>query len=446
MRGTNINWKRIWFLVALISFMVLYAYSGLGVVGSCDHSPEIVIEDRMESINGYNSTYWNNEGNIVKNSTYKMEGESSAQWNNSGVGSIIQLKSSYNQDCVANNISCYISLFVMYGGGLARSFGIRHPDDTTESTNFMEFLFDTTPYPDNMSIRCNSFGYTVSNFTFDRTVDYHLELYYDHLNTRAIYRMNSSDVAICDNPNNFGSTDDGKLWLGINTIHNVPVHVDYIQFCNDTYITNINCSSCKPPNGDTASPYTTSDTTPTFTFTTKNNILCRIGKQDQNYTTMNSSRNCNTTNSTNHVCSLSIQDEFINESPTYVYISCLDPDGNDKKKSTAGPLVMDISYDTVGDVFIVDGIYQSTIWPGATIYSNQHVYLRDIYNNQTQATFDKVAIYGNQRWAFNYLSEGETSIGSFFNLSPVFYFLEMSNLPTNKIITGVATLINSTKI
>ena len=62
-------------------------------------------------------------------------------------------------------------------------------------------------------------------------------------------------------------------------------------------------------------------------------------------------------------------------------------------------------------------------------------------------TFDKVAVLGQQRWAFNYVTDDEYAITTFYNLSPVFYWLEMANLSSAyQIRQKVRNLIDSTKI
>src|SRR3989338_2566198 len=69
----------------------------------------------------------------------------------------------------------------------------------------------------------------------------------------------------------------------------------------------------------------------------------------------------------------------------------------------------------------------------AAIYADQQVYARTILNQQALATFDRVAVFGAQRWAFSYRLENESSIGTFFNISPSFYFLELTNLSSQQL-------------
>ena len=212
-------------------------------------------------------------------------------------------------------------------------------------------------------------------------------------------------------------------------------------------IISYNCTSCvTDPTPDTA-PYQTNDTTPTFNITTDINADCAIADVNLNYTAMtdgNAARNCTPTGSTGHICTLQPSDALILNETDYTYIGCKDSDGNENTTSTSRPLEISIlKVEVQGKDAILEGITGAI--PSAVIYSDQQVYVRTIDNNQALATFDKVAIYGSQRWAFNYLTAGESSIGTFYNLTPAFYFLEMTNLASNIITDHVGELINSTK-
>ena len=209
---------------------------------------------------------------------------------------------------------------------------------------------------------------------------------------------------------------------------------------NANNITNVNCTSAGPM-GDITAPYSTYDTTPTFNFTTTSNSSCRISDESLTYNAMTNSTDCKYgQNTTSHVCTLTIPDELVNATD-YVYISCQKP-GNE----TIVSLLMDITYLDTNDSRSIDyGIMGSTIWPGATIYSNQKVYLRALNGSNVTATVDKVAVYGNQRWIIHYENESEPKIG-LFNLTPVVYVLEMKNISLSQIRTTVSAFINGTKI
>jgi len=207
----------------------------------------------------------------------------------------------------------------------------------------------------------------------------------------------------------------------------------------DIFISALNCTSCNPPTGDTVAPYTTNDTTPTFTFTTSDVASCRIADMNWNYTIMGSSRDCaGGQGTTSHTCTLTAQDE-LNAPTSYVHIGCSD---GDTRYANSGALEMELtSFVNNASAAIDIGIQNSIVWPQATVYNDQQVYLRDLSNNQVLATIDRVVSYGNKRWLLNY--EDNTTLG-LFNITPVVYVLDMKNLTFSQIRTLVAALINST--
>lgn len=212
-------------------------------------------------------------------------------------------------------------------------------------------------------------------------------------------------------------------------------------------ITALNCTSCNPPFGSTNSPYLTSDTTPTFTFNTTVtgralNANCRVGNQDLNYTGMGATRQCMGGEGTSaHTCTLTAQDALPPEAGL-MYIACQNlNDFNESAKSSSGPLQI-IGIATTPQSAIDYGIHSSVVWPQAGVYQNQQVYLRDVNNRQLQATVDRVVVYGNQRWLINY--NNQTTLG-LFNMTPVVYSLELSNLTLLQIEAAVTGFINSTK-
>lgn len=207
-------------------------------------------------------------------------------------------------------------------------------------------------------------------------------------------------------------------------------------------ISNANCTSCDPPNGDTTSPYTTSDTTPTFTLDTNINGNCRIGDENITYSAMGSSRDCASgQGTTSHTCTLTTQDELI-YTTDYVYVVCLNIAENNEASIE---LEMNITYLGNTSSHAIDtGIQSSEIWPGATIYEDQQVYLRDLGNNQVVATVDRIAAYGNQRWVLNHALENESKLG-LFNITPAVYVLDIANMSSHNVHLAVSNLINSTK-
>ena len=253
------------------------------------------------------------------------------------------------------------------------------------------------------------------------------------------------------------NTVNGDISIDEMTYHNVTLSGDEVSHLFNSgagrnltrpqavpEISNLNCTSCNPPVGDTVSPYTTTDTTPTFIFDTDVNSNCRIADEDLNHTGMGSSRNCTSGAGTkDHTCTLTVQDELV--FPTdYVYIGCENSDNNAQGiNSTSGALEMQLT-DLINTSInaIDDGIQASAIWPGATVYNNQQVYLRDLSDNQLLTTVDRVAVSGNQRWLLNY--ENTTKIG-LFNITPAVYVLDMINMSPYDIRISIETLINNTK-
>lgn len=205
-------------------------------------------------------------------------------------------------------------------------------------------------------------------------------------------------------------------------------------------LSGLTCSDCNPP-GNT-SPYVTSDTTPTFRFATNVNANCRVGNTDVNYTTMGGTRQCmGGEGLTMHTCTLTSQDA-LSPSSGVMYIACKNTnDSSEPVKSSTGPLQI-TGIATTNATAEDYGIMQSVVWPQATVYQNQQVYLRDLNNNQKLATVDRVVVYGNQRWLIDY--DNGTPLG-LFNITPVVYSLDMTNLTLLQIESTVTSFINATK-
>jgi hypothetical protein len=209
-----------------------------------------------------------------------------------------------------------------------------------------------------------------------------------------------------------------------------------------------NCTSC---GGDNESPYTTQDTTPTFTITTNLNANCAIGTSDENYSTMvsNIERNCTTTSGTSHICTLPYSDGLIINETDDVYIACQNIfSGNENITSTSGAMFMDITTsqtEVLGEDAIRAGINSSAIWPSnPTLYQNQQVYIRDLNDNQVLGTFDWFVSYSDKRWGFNYLTGVESFISGLFNITPSFYTEEYQDLTYKDVNDSVRTLIDNT--
>jgi hypothetical protein len=219
-------------------------------------------------------------------------------------------------------------------------------------------------------------------------------------------------------------------------------------------ISGLNCTSCDVPNGDDESPYETEDTTPTFNFNTSENAWCAIDVNDLNYTAMGDSRNCTSGEGTqSHICTLPVGAAFENIGENDLYISCKDSSGNegnasDTSKSNSGSIKMVIwgATETSGDDMIELAIDTSEIEGIVDKYKDQQISARKLDGDQFTGTFDWVAVVrtGNKRYAFNYVSSGESKISNLFNLTPVLYVLQLQNQTNTTIINEVRGLINDT--
>ncbi|MGV8171397.1 MAG: hypothetical protein ACP5OA_01760 [Candidatus Woesearchaeota archaeon] len=207
-------------------------------------------------------------------------------------------------------------------------------------------------------------------------------------------------------------------------------------------LSDITCTSCNPPVGDITPPYETDDTTPTFVFDSGISISCRIGDQNINYTAMSSSRDCDYGQSmVSHTCTLTAQDGIVDYNTT-IYVSCNYIEANNATFSL--PMLISSLETPNSTEAIQQGIENSIIGSGATVYTNQKVYLRMLNGSTVNATATKVAAYGNQRWIFSYVNATGTKPG-LFNLSPVVYSLDMKNMTIKAIRANVTAFINSTK-
>ncbi|MBI2546705.1 hypothetical protein HYV81_06015 [Candidatus Woesearchaeota archaeon] len=214
-----------------------------------------------------------------------------------------------------------------------------------------------------------------------------------------------------------------------------------------TFYNMTSSGGCGAWNTNKSAPCTTEDTTPTVNATINEAAYCRIGVSDVNYTAMGDLRNCTGGNTVSHICSLTDSDA-ITSLEANIYISCKDTAGNENITSTSGALKMNITpaNESIGDAQIESGINSSLI-SGANILSSQQVYIRTLTNSQTLGRFDKVAISGSQRWAFNYISLNETTsqFTNMVNITPSFYVLEIANRTSTNISRTISAFINATK-
>ncbi|MBI2101433.1 hypothetical protein HYT53_02380 [Candidatus Woesearchaeota archaeon] len=205
-------------------------------------------------------------------------------------------------------------------------------------------------------------------------------------------------------------------------------------------------SSCTNWNTNPSNPCSTSDTTPTLYFNTSEAAYCAIATSSLNYTQIGSLRNCTSGEGTiEHACDLKPEDEMVYED-SIAYLSCKDSSGNmnESGKSTSGPLSLTImGLETSGDSAIGAGI-QNALLSGYTNYTEVQIYARNLSNGQTKGTFDRMAKKGSKAWAFNYVTKGEQHV-NMFNLTPVLYILEMSNITSTNITKTIELMINATK-
>ncbi len=332
------------------------------------------------------------------------------------------------------------------------------------STCTKVFVYNITKVaaPDGFSVGNASIGFNTAWMNFTLQAGHHYAIGCGIDGNGGVYDMYGTTSGVSYPINffpwlSFNST--GAFWRNIgvnNDLHPVAstnYNIQYLGVRSVTITTPpvivgspaINCTSCNIPFGDTVEPYTTADTTPTFTFSTDTSAWCRIGGSNVNYSTMTSSRDCSGGEGTSiHTCTLTLPDELAISAPT-IYASCRNSDNAETASNSSGKMLMDIVNlsSTATDAFY-SGIQHSTIWPGATIYSDQQVYMRNLQNIQVAGVVDRVVVFGNQRWIFNSLTETENPLG-LFNISPAVYAVEFTNVSSSQIESRISALINATK-
>lgn len=90
------------------------------------------------------------------------------------------------------------------------------------------------------------------------------------------------------------------------------------------------------------------------------------------------------------------------------------------------------------------GTYVLGVLPSASIYTDQQIYARYLNGTQMLGTFDVIAAYGSQRWAFNYILTGD-NYTNLFNMTPSLYVWEHGGLSMAELQEQVEALITSTK-
>ena len=212
-------------------------------------------------------------------------------------------------------------------------------------------------------------------------------------------------------------------------------------------------NGCENWNTDKKNSCITSSVTPTVQFNTSEDAFCAIAGSssstslDKNYTDMGSSRNCTGAaageDSTNHLCTLTNQDELVYEA-SYLFISCKDRSNNSNLTSTSRALSINITnLDNTAKNSIELGIQNSLKIP-YTIYTDQRVYARNSANSQSTGKFDKVVKRLNKIWAFNRIGVSDSRI-NMFNITPLLYTLEFANKTSAYTENQTSLLINATK-
>lgn len=218
-----------------------------------------------------------------------------------------------------------------------------------------------------------------------------------------------------------------------------------------TYYNLTNGNGCEVWNTNKNSACNTTSATPTVQFNTNEGAWCAIaastyGTLDKNYTDMGSSRNCTGAaageSTTSHLCTVTLQDEIVYE-PTYIYISCKDANNHQNKTSTSGALNISVTVEQNARDAMEAGI-RNSLSSSYTIYTDQKIYARNSANQQGVGTFDKVVKWLTKIWAFNRIGATENNV-NLFNITPVFYNLEIANKTATYIENQTALVINSTK-
>ncbi|MEK6917838.1 MAG: hypothetical protein AABW51_02720 [Nanoarchaeota archaeon] len=92
---------------------------------------------------------------------------------------------------------------------------------------------------------------------------------------------------------------------------------------------------------------------------------------------------------------------------------------------------------------VIQGI--SNAIPNATIYTDLPLDARYFNGTQKTGSFDKVAFYNNQIWAFNYITNGENYTNMSSSSFKVLNVWESTSLSSNDIVSQVQNYISSTK-
>lgn len=202
---------------------------------------------------------------------------------------------------------------------------------------------------------------------------------------------------------------------------------------------------CSNWNTDKNNACLTSDTTPTVAIKTSADANCRIGILNLNYTQLTNSRNCIGTDTTIHTCTLNSSDTLTEET-SYLYVGCVDGTARENLTSTSQGLkifIQSSDLESRGRFGIDNGI-QGALQSGYTLYTDQKIYARNSADSQVVGRFDKIVKWMNKVWAFNFLTGNDTRV-NMFNITPVLYSLELTNVTNTTVNATIYNFILNTK-
>ncbi len=192
---------------------------------------------------------------------------------------------------------------------------------------------------------------------------------------------------------------------------------------------------------------------PSFSLGTYNPAICKLWNEPKNWTALNNASvpDCGYSDGIpyaeggrNHSCNFS---SALFDGLSTLYLSCKSfgyESGNNFTSNKESVFNITVAKTFTAMNAIALAINSSVNPSDVKMYNARLVYERTKNNSQRSARFDRYVSYKNQRWAFNYISLNESPIGNFYNISDVFYFLEMRNITTANIKAKVSALINST--
>lgn len=255
-----------------------------------------------------------------------------------------------------------------------------------------------------------------------------------------------------------GLYDDARLYKNVLTTNELNMWyyngagIDILNLTNSNYpsiLQNTYNVTSASDNGTiwraaTTIAVNTSDATPAVTFTTSLVGNCSIGRNDWNYTKMvsnDSTTRCGTLNETAMNCTLP-ETQQLSSGNQNIYISCIGENG-ESSVSTSGALSITLAINEEYIRSIMDAAINNALG-NPTIFADQQIYVRRLNGSQQLATFDKVAVSGQQRWAFNYIT-GTEVFQYLGNLTPVLYSYETTNISTPQLQAEIEALISSTR-